>query len=214
MTKETNTIIWDWNGTLLNDVEQSIATMNELLTKRKLPLLSHQYYKEIFDFPVYNYYEILGFDFKKEKWSDVAAEYMRAYHNKEASFELFDEAISTLNTLKKQSYRHYILSAMRTDSINKMLDSFQIRQLFDGVYGLDDDFANGKVETGHQLLSDITTAPEQCVLVGDTTHDAVVAKSLGIKCILIANGHHSYQRLKASKSLILQSLSELSKLID
>ena len=59
-------IIWDWNGTLLDDVDIVIDCMNSLLKKRNLPLLHVDKYKDIFTFPVKDYYSQLGFDFTTE----------------------------------------------------------------------------------------------------------------------------------------------------
>ena len=50
-------IIWDWNGTLLNDVWLCIEIMNEMLENRNLPSITYDKYREIFDFPVQRYYE-------------------------------------------------------------------------------------------------------------------------------------------------------------
>src|SRR5262245_43055202 len=50
-------VIWDWNGTLLNDVTHAIDTINFLLEPRGLPLMSIERYREIFGFPIRRYYE-------------------------------------------------------------------------------------------------------------------------------------------------------------
>ena len=52
-----DTIIWDWNGTLLNDVDMCINCMNQLLQPRNIALLDHKKYQEVFTFPVQDYYE-------------------------------------------------------------------------------------------------------------------------------------------------------------
>ena len=57
-------IIWDWNGTLLNDVRIAIDSINYLLLDRKLVPLTLERYLEVFTFPVQNYYEQIGFDLK------------------------------------------------------------------------------------------------------------------------------------------------------
>lgn len=59
-------IIWDWNGTILNDVDHAVAMMNTLLVEHNLPLIDREYYREIFDFPVLHYYQKLGFNFEKQ----------------------------------------------------------------------------------------------------------------------------------------------------
>jgi len=39
-------VVWDWNGTLLNDVKVGVNTLNDMLGRRGLPLLSVEDYKE------------------------------------------------------------------------------------------------------------------------------------------------------------------------
>ncbi len=61
-------IIWDWNGTLLNDLDLCISAINVLLGKRELPLLNRQTYKAVFSFPVKDYYKAVGFRFFQRKF--------------------------------------------------------------------------------------------------------------------------------------------------
>lgn len=204
-----STIIWDWNGTLLNDVDSSIETMNELLNRRHLPQLTKEQYKNIFGFPVFDYYQELGFDFEEESWVDVAAEFMDGYHAKESSFELFNYSIDILSYFKERGYRQYILSAMKTSSIEKMLNHYKINQFFDGIYGLDHHYADGKIQLGQELIHNQELSPSNCIMFGDTIHDAKVADNLGFNCTLVSQGHQSYERLKSTDYTVIQELSEL-----
>jgi phosphoglycolate phosphatase len=74
-----NTIIWDWNGTLLDDVDMCIESINILLKRRNLDMLSRKRYRDIFTFPVRDYYETAGFNFSKEPWDKVAHEFIDLY---------------------------------------------------------------------------------------------------------------------------------------
>ena len=64
-------IIWDWNGTLFNDVEMSVSVMNSILKERKLPIMTVEYYRSIFTFPVVDYYKKLNLNFKEEPFEIV-----------------------------------------------------------------------------------------------------------------------------------------------
>ena len=59
-------IVWDWNGTLLDDRWLCIEAINIVLSSRGMPLVSNKNYRDVFCFPVIEYYEKLGFDFTKE----------------------------------------------------------------------------------------------------------------------------------------------------
>ena len=73
------TIIWDWNGTLLNDLDLSVDSVNILLKERNLPTLTVEKYKDIFGFPVIDYYVKAGFDFEKEPFEIPAKQYVKLY---------------------------------------------------------------------------------------------------------------------------------------
>lgn len=80
MQKYTH-IIWDWNGTLLDDVARCMAVINAMLEKRGLPALaSVDAYRSVFGFPVRDYYRRVGFDFGKEAFETLAAEYIELYY--------------------------------------------------------------------------------------------------------------------------------------
>ena len=56
------TILWDLNGTLLNDLHVAVSIINRMLKQRDLKQLSIEQYLEVFTFPVSDYYEQIGFD--------------------------------------------------------------------------------------------------------------------------------------------------------
>ncbi|MCX6282944.1 MAG: hypothetical protein NTW31_01715 [Bacteroidetes bacterium] len=69
-------IIWDWNGTLLDDAWLCVEVMNGMLEKRGLEKVSLDFYRSVFTFPVRDYYEKLGYDFEKEPFEEVGMEFM------------------------------------------------------------------------------------------------------------------------------------------
>ncbi|NNG28138.1 MAG: HAD family hydrolase, partial [Ignavibacteriaceae bacterium] len=72
-------IIWDWNGTLLNDVELCAFIMNNLLRKESLPEISLKKYREIFTFPVEEYYKLAGHNFNNNSFEVLGREFMIEY---------------------------------------------------------------------------------------------------------------------------------------
>jgi phosphoglycolate phosphatase len=52
-------VLWDWNGTLLNDVEENICIVNELLAKRSLPGITKETYKRFFRMPIKDFKRII-----------------------------------------------------------------------------------------------------------------------------------------------------------
>lgn len=203
------TVIWDWNGTLLDDLELSLNATNSLLKDRGLPILSVERYKSIFKFPVIEYYKEAGFDFQNEPFEIPAKQYMDLYHAGEHTTQLFPDVIETLTYLKENSYQQIVLSAMEDGNLKKMINNAGITEYFDGIFGIKDNFAREKVSMGKQIIKDLNLNPKECVMIGDTLHDAEVAEQCGFDCILYSGGHVSKQRLKTKGIRIIERLSEI-----
>ncbi len=202
-------IIWDWNGTLLDDLVFCISTINILLKKRGLDLINRETYKEVFSFPVKDYYRAIGFDFNKEDFSIPAKEFINIYDSQVYSCSLHNSAVEILDYFQKNGIRQFVLSAMKQNMLEKTLIQKSILHFFEGVAGLNDHYAVSKIERGEQLFSQFNIDKTNTWMIGDTIHDFEVARELDIKCILIADGHQSGDRLKETGVPVISSLRKI-----
>jgi len=202
-------IIWDWNGTLLNDIECCVLTINELLERRNLPTLSVDEYREVFSFPVKNYYQKIGFDFKIEPFEIPALEFINRFNEQVHECSLHEDALRVLRYFQSVGISQFMLSAMKQDVLDDCLKSQQINHFFEHVSGLDNHYADSKLENGRRLISDLNLKVAELVLIGDTVHDFEVATELGCHCILIANGHQSREILQTTGTLVIDRLRNL-----
>ena len=101
-----------------------------------------------------------------------------------------------------------ILSAMQQDFLDSLIDEHGIRDYFTRISGIDNHYADGKLENARKLLSSVNGLRQDVILVGDTLHDYEVGKELGIRVILVSRGHQSAERLRQSGCVIAGSLRE------
>jgi len=206
---QRTTIIWDWNGTLLDDAEICREAINKMLKTRNLPELSLTKYRTVFTFPVIEYYKEVGFDFSKEKWEPVAMEFITLYLNALPTCRLTHFASQTLERFKQKGYRQAIISAMEHDALLKSVSALGIYEYFDFIGGIGDHYGGGKIENARNYFNQVGLNPEKITLIGDTLHDSEVAAELKCKCILVATGHQSFQRLQQTGLPVINNLSEI-----
>ena len=200
-------IVWDWNGTLLDDVQASVNAINCLLAARALPRTDIPCYRELFGFPVRNYYTAIGFRLEEENWDLLA----RTYHDlylAEPSIRLHDGATPVLRFCREAGLGLSVLSASEQSILERMLADAGLADSFDFVHGVDNLHGHSKVETGRRLMRRIPCPPAQVLFVGDTLHDLEVARELGCPCVLIAQGHQSPTRLLAAGVPVLSCLAD------
>src|SRR5574338_663611 len=94
-------IIWDWNGTLLNDVELCCEIINGILARRNLSLLSLNEYKSIFTFPVKDYYIKAGLDLSKYSFEELGREWMNEYELRKNECGLHEGAAGILEQISE-----------------------------------------------------------------------------------------------------------------
>jgi len=211
MNKHYKTVIWDWNGTLLNDIEMCVDIANQLLITHGKAPQSLAEYKSIFGFPVKDYYREVGFDFSKESFASLAEKFMGTYSTKVLDCQLHTNAVHVLETFKKNQINQFILTAAQKSDALELLNHFEIINYFKAVEGLDNRHAASKVQRGIHLIKDNQINANQAVMIGDTMHDYHVAQAIGVDCILISNGHQSKERLQTvtENIIVLEDVGEL-----
>ena len=202
-------IIWDWNGTLLDDAWLSVEVMNGMLYKRGLPCLTPARYQDLFDFPVIDYYRRLGFDFTKDPFDEVGTEFIVGYELRRNECRLQSGTEEVLQRIHKAGVEQSMLSAQKQATLDEVVTGFGIAHYFFRRRGIDDHFAAGKKEQGLWLMQELDSDPSKVLLVGDTTHDFDVAKAMGADCLLVASGHHSRKKLESCGVPVHESLSAL-----
>jgi len=208
-----NVIIWDWNGTLLDDLDICINGINKYLKDRNLPLVNKKRYRDIFRFPIESYYRDLGFNFENETFDKLSEDFLKTYFLQFSQTRLFENTENVLQKLQLAGFSQYILSAMDQKSLENSVKKFGITGYFEKIAGAPNLLAKGKLEYGMQLIADENLNREGCVLIGDTLHDQEVANELHIPAILVSAGHQTAKRLKINGNAVAGSLPEAYQLL-
>ena len=205
-------VIWDWNGTLLNDVLLCVEIANQLLANHNDLRLEQAAYREVFGFPITAYYHRIGIDLEKEPFDELTKKFFATYDQAVLDCQLHLGVQQLLGHFQNSDKQQYILTAAFKKSVLELLQHFDIHHFFAEIEGLDNHRAESKVDRGRQLIRNRAIRANQAVLIGDTLHDFEVAEAIGVDCILVANGHQSQRRLEngvGNKARVIGRIEEL-----
>lgn len=197
-------VVWDWNGTLLNDVDAVLGAIGDLLEGHGLARVDRDQYRAVFGFPILEYYKKLGFDFEKESFEVLSERFVAHYAARASECALHSGSQDLFGALDKIGIVQSVLSAAHEPHLLRQLEHYGIRGHFRNVFGLSDHYAASKVARGKQLLDVCGFAAADTILVGDTDHDLEVGQELGIDVLLLADGHQSYERLRGLHHNVLE----------
>tara|TARA_B100000945_G_C20405445_1_gene609749 strand:+ start:1038 stop:1694 length:657 start_codon:yes stop_codon:yes gene_type:complete len=205
-------VIWDWNGTLIDDAWLFVELMNEELNARNLPQITVDDYRHYFTFPVKKYYEVLGFDFQKEDFKEVGYQFIQKFKKRKFEANLFEHSADILAFTKKLNIKQSIVSAQENNLLNQTVKHYQIQHYFETISGISHYYADNKIKLAKSVRKKIPYDNHEIMLIGDSVHDFEVAEALGIKCILFSKGHYSKKRLLRCNCQIIDNHSELEKI--
>ena len=203
-------IIWDWNGTLVNDTQVCAQVLNAILAKYGKASTTFAQYRQAFSFPIAAFYEGLGFDFAKESYDEIADDYIDIYARRQFECQLHVGVPQILQACQDLGLGQSILSAYHQTMLEEAVQHFQIAQHFARIVGRQDFHAKSKISLGRTLLHELNIPAQQVVMIGDTSHDFEVAQDLGIHCLLISNGHQHPDQLPHCRVPVLTSIREVA----
>lgn len=204
-------VIWDFNGTIADDVAIGIEAANVVLGRRGMNLITDvEKYRETFCFPIIDYYRKLGFDFDKEPYEVPADEWTAEYIKREGELRLSRGCKRALDAIKDAGIKQIIISSSELTMMLRELDILGVRDYFEVVLGKSDNYAHGKVEMAKEWASGRSF---RAIFIGDTVHDVETAHAIGADCILFSGGHDSRRRLEECGLPIVETLDEITNYI-
>lgn len=200
-------IVWDFNGTIIDDVEVGIKSVNSLLASRGLKMIdSLEAYREKFTFPIIEYYSKLGFDFDKEPYEKIAHEWVANYKRLSPGIKPVDGVKELICYFEKLGLEQMILSASEGKMLTQKLSELGLLGYFKKILSLDNIYAHSKFDIAKEYFD---KKDKSCYLmIGDTTHDGEIAKKLGIDIALVC-GHHGRKKLEALNCDVFDDMREL-----
>lgn len=201
-------IIWDWNGTLLNDAGAAMSSVNDMLKERNMPPLDMKRYRECIGVPIIKFYEKV-FDLENEDYEEILKAYNEGYLRHLENTALSDGAEEALEYFKSKGCTQLIVSSSNNEQLTTNIRKYGIYDYFDAILGASDYLATSKIDRAIKYLE------KQCdgkvLVIGDLVHDAEMAKEIGADCILLSTGHEMRERLDKTGLRIIDSLKEIAK---
>lgn len=202
-------IIWDWNGTILNDTQIVFDVYSEIAVKEGLVPVSLEQFRTTFTFPTIKTYEILGFNILEENFKRMNSDFHVIYSEKIKNAKLHEGVSDIFEKIKNFNITQAIISARPHTYLEKEVPNYGIEKYFKSINGIASEEGDSKVSLGVSYISKLNFSKESVLFIGDTDHDFEVASAMGIDCVLIANGVQDKSILSKCDTPVLNSLSDL-----
>ena len=208
--RNTKMVIWDWNGTLLDDTQLCYDIANRMRAERGMPVMHDvSEYRAVFGFPVIDYYRRMGYTFERESYEDISVEFVALYAEGLPGCPLQPGVKETLEKIARLGIPQILLSATGADRLGGQAALFGLTRYFSRIIGGENNLAHGKAGQAKSLIEACALDPMQVLFVGDTDHDYEVSAAVGCRCVLLTRGHQSRAHLSALPVPLISELPEV-----
>ncbi len=201
-------IIWDWNGTLLEDINASLKSVNDMLESRGMAHIDKATYREAIGVPIRVFYDKV-FDMSREDYNVIIKEYNEGYIRYLSECGLSDGAVELLEKFSSEGKKQVIVSSSNNAQLLKNVEKYGVGKWFDAILGAEDFMADSKIDRAINYLEKNNAKADESLVIGDLIHDAMLAEEINADCVLLSTGHETPERLASSGAKVIDSLREM-----
>lgn len=200
--------IFDWSGTLVDDLGPVIEATNTVLGKYDLPPLDREGFRRSFRLPYREFYtEVLP----HVPLEELESHFRPAFDAAVTPVTILPHAREKLEWCAAHGIRTFVLTSMDTTAFERQMDDFGLRDLFEATYsGVLD-----KRDVIHRILETHHLDPAETAFVGDMTHDVETARHGGVSSIAVLTGYNHPEILaQVRPDITVPDLGVLRSLLD
>lgn len=211
MGKHSTHLVWDWNGTLLDDNTAVIAATNAAFAEVGLEPITLERYRELYCVPIPLFYErLMGRMPSDDEWVAMDEAFHRHYAEHRIGCGLTEGVEELLREWRLAGRSQSLLSMYVHEHLVPAVRGFGIHDHFLRVDGRTGPSGGTKALHMERHLAALVgvVAPEHTVVIGDAVDDAVAAAHVGARAVLYTGGSHSRASLESVGVPVVDSLAE------
>lgn len=206
-------VVWDWNGTLLDDLDLVIDSVNAALAEYDVEPITPDGYRNHYTRPVVLFYErLLGRPVDDDEWHRLDLEFQSAYRANLPRARLTGDAAAALASVDAIGAPQSILSMFPHEALVRAVSSLRIDSFFSRIDGLRGVRGEQKAQSLARHLEALSVEPGNCVMIGDSLDDAKAGASVGVPVVLYDGGSHHVLELHETGAPVASSLLEAIRL--
>ncbi|MCX5147453.1 HAD family hydrolase [Streptomyces sp. NPDC048550] len=205
-------IVWDWNGTLLHDIDAVIAATNASFAEFGFAPITLERYRELYVVPVPKFYErLMGRLPTDAEWEVMDATFHRYYWAAADAAGLTEGARELLRDWQAEGLTQSLLSLAPHEKLVPLVQAHGIERHFlrvDGRTGPSHTSKAGHLVRHLAALEETGVTATRTVLIGDAVDDALAAAHVGARAVLYTGGSHSRRSLESAGVAVVDTLAE------
>jgi phosphoglycolate phosphatase len=212
MERSFDLIVFDWDGTLMDSTALIVRAIQAASADLGLRVPTREQASYVIGMGLAEALYTALPELDPADYPRLVERYRIHYLSGDQDLVLFDGVESLLRDLRAQGRTLAVATGKSRAGLSRALDASGLREYFHASRTADETFSKPNPTMLLELMDELVTEPARTVMIGDTTHDLLMAQNAGTASIGVSFGAHPVEDLAGlSPRAVLHSIPELAE---
>lgn len=201
LTKRFELIVFDWDGTLLDSAAAIVRAIQAASADLGLPVPTDARARHVIGLGLSDALHHAVPELPVEAYPQMVERYRHHYLSSDHELTLFEGTVELIAELHGKGHLLAVATGKSRKGLDRALGFSGLGQYFHATRCADECFSKPHPAMLHELMDELGVAAESCLMIGDTTHDLLMAKNAGVAGLAVSFGAHPVSQLQAEAPL-------------
>lgn len=192
-------IVFDWDGTLMDSTATIVKCIQSAAKDIGVKPPSDQAASQVIGLRLAEAMQSVVPDIDPALYPKLVERYRYHYLTKDHELVLFDGVRDMLTELSQAGYFLAVATGKSRVGLNRALNAVGLLSMFDATRCADETFSKPHPAMLQELTRELGQDLRRTVMIGDTTHDLLMASNAGAVGVAVEYGAHPVHQLQACK---------------
>jgi phosphoglycolate phosphatase len=183
-------VVFDWDGTLFDSTALIARCIQSACADLDIAVPSERDARYVIGMGLIEALQHAAPGLPRERYGELGARYRHHYVTRQDELTLFDGVLPMLAALKERQHLLGVATGKSRSGLDHVLESVQLRGMFDATRTADETASKPHPRMLHELMAELGALPERTLMIGDTTHDLLLARNAGASSVGVSYGAH------------------------
>jgi phosphoglycolate phosphatase len=195
--KRYELIVFDWDGTLMDSAGMIVDSVQAAARDLGLEPPTQERARHIIGLGLGDALRHALPDLTEERYEDLVERFRHHYLSRDQELELFAGAALLVQALAERGYLLGVATGKSRRGLDRALEHSGLGACFHATRCADECFSKPHPQMLEELMAEFAVSPATTLMIGDTTHDLLMAQSAGVDAVAVTYGAHTRDALEA-----------------
>lgn len=214
MERRFDLIVFDWDGTLMDSAAAIVDSIRLACRDLEVSPPSDAQARYVIGLGLGDAMRHAVPNLPESLYPKMVERYRYHYLSRDHDIRLFEGAYRVVEWLKQQGVLLAVATGKSRIGLDRALRVSGLESFFHATRTVDECFSKPHPQMLDELMNELGVVPQRTVMVGDTTHDLLMARQAGVSAVGLTYGAHSVELLQECGPLALaDNMSELFAIV-